>query len=134
VRRGFLLLSLLFYEGFAEDFGRKLIPMTTGATFSPTFTTMNYSYVPKYMRHQKKIESFIENNMDDLKVEVAQGEGEHLDTLESYFNPAYSKRWRVYLQEHFEEVFGGEKDMKSAEDVFYKINTITVEKFERKRI
>ena len=117
-----LALSFLLTNIFAKALDVKdIMAMSTGATMSPTFTTMNYTYEPPYLKKRKEIKNFINNNFETLKVEIAEGQGETLSTLASFYRINDLDKWKLHLQSHFKEVFISE----NSEDTFNYINEIT---------
>jgi len=102
----FLLLFILTINSSAKIDGiSDLIKTMLGITFMPTilplYTTIQHNAPRPYFKQKK----FIEDNFDDLKEEIAKGEGEHLDTLGGMFNLKDTNRWKLYLQTNFEEIY-----------------------------
>ena len=112
----FLLLFILTINSSAKIDGiSDLIKTTIGITFMPTilplYTTIQHNAPRPYFKQKK----FIEDNFDELKEEIAKGEGEHLDTLGGMFNLKDTERWKRYLQTNFEEIY---QEDKCQDDVF----------------
>ena len=112
----FLLLFILTINSSAKIDGiSDLIKTMLGITFMPTilplYTTIQHNAPRPYFKQKK----FIEDNFDELKEEIAKGEGEHLDTLGGMFNLKDTERWKLYLQTNFEEIY---QEDKCQDDVF----------------
>jgi len=75
-------------------------------TISPTIyiSGISKSKTPKEKKADRTIK-FIEDNLETLKVEIAEGEGETLDTLATFFTINNLTEWKSYLQEHYQQVF-----------------------------
>ena len=123
----FLLLFMLTINSSAKIHGiSDLIKTTIGITFMPTilplYTTIQHNAPRPYFKQKE----FIEDNFDELKEEIAKGEGEHLDTLGGMFNLKDMERWKLYLQTNFEEIYQNDKRQG---DVIQYILDITLNEF-----
>lgn len=61
-----------------------------------------------------RTEEFVAANMDALSSEIAQGRGEHLDTLVELLNVSDKKAFKVALQENYHKLYTS-KDAQSAD-------------------
>jgi len=122
-------LLILFYTNSlsAKVLGLKdILQMTTGTTLMPTilptYVTIQYN-APRPDAYRIK---FIKDNFDDLKEDIAKGEGEHLETLSQIYLVQKKDEWKLYLQTHFDEIYTDSKSKKESAKV---INDITYDKF-----
>ena len=123
----FLLFFVLTINSSAKINGiSDLIKTTLGITFMPTilplYSTVQYNAPHPYAKRRR----FMKDNFDELKEEIAKGEGEHLDTLGRLFNLKYIEKWKLYLQTNFEDIY--QKD-KSQDDIVNYISEITLNEF-----
>lgn len=61
-----------------------------------------------------RTEEFVAANMDALSQEIAQGRGEHLDTLVELLNVSDKEAFKVALQENYHKLYTS-KDAQSAD-------------------
>lgn len=59
----------------------------------------------KKEKRENEILSFIEKNLKSLKINVAKGEGETLNTLATFYKLDDVKAWKEYLQKHYQQMF-----------------------------
>jgi len=125
-----LIATLLTPSLFAHGQPDNPLGMTTMVTLAPTVYVSNASSHAKGARGQRKAEAqeFIENNRESLEVEVAQGEGEKLDTLATLYKVEDKKEWRSGLQENYEKIFYKKDEPKSSFEVTGEL-TLFVEKY-----
>jgi len=81
--------------------------MTSFATAIPTFGTYDMTTRTKTPAEKRKAKlmKFVDDNLEQLQVEIAKGEGETLDTYGSFYKIADMKAWRETLQESYEPIF-----------------------------
>jgi len=94
--------------------------MSTMVSVIPTVYVSNISSHSKTPTEKKeaKVQQFIEENRESLEVEVAQGEGEKLDTLATLYEVKEKSKWKNGLQENYEEIFYKKnKEQKSSLEV-----------------
>jgi len=98
-----ILSSSLFAHGQPDN----IFGMSTMVTVMPTVYVSNTSSKSKTPKEQKQAtaQQFIEENRESLEVEVAQGEGEKLDTLATLYEVKEKSKWKRGLQENYEEIF-----------------------------
>ena len=104
--------------------------ISTIVTIAPTvyISEMSKSKTAPKERKGKKTIKFIEDNLATLKVEVAKGEGETLDTLATFFTVSDVTAWKAYLQEHYRQVFFLNKP-RDAFGIYVYIDDITKRNF-----
>lgn len=61
-----------------------------------------------------RTQEFVASNMDALSQEIAQGRGEHLDTLVELLNVSNKEAFKVALQENYNKLYAS-KDAQSAD-------------------
>ena len=61
-----------------------------------------------------RTKEFVASNMDALSQEIAQGRGEHLDTLVELLNVSDKEAFKVALQENYNKLYAS-KDAQSAD-------------------
>ena len=61
-----------------------------------------------------RTQEFVASNMDALSQEIAQGRGEHLDTLVELLNVSDKEAFKVALQENYNKLYAS-KDAQSAD-------------------
>ena len=104
------------------------------STYAPT------DYSSHTLGLQKKVEkgyssetyTFVQNNREALQTEISQGEGEHLDTLASFYekmDEGYIKdkeKWKETLQKNYQNIFFIDNNLyASDEHVDYMLFNIT---------
>lgn len=101
-----LLLSFSLSRVSAHGMPDNPLGMTTFVTAIPTLLTYDASRekTPKEKR-KAKIMKFVDDNLEQLQVEIAKGEGETMDTFASFYKIADMKAWRETLQESYELIF-----------------------------
>ena len=93
----FLLTMFLFSSNLKEGFRTVTI-----------FTTTTQQTTALYMSTKKgnsKRLTFIKDNIDDIQIQIAQGEGEHLDTLAHLYAIEDVAMWKNDLQENYSKIF-----------------------------
>jgi len=97
------LSSSLFAHGQPDN----IFGMSTMVSILPTVYVSNTSSHSKTPREQKKAtaQKFIEENRESLEMEVAQGEGEKLDTLATLYDVKEKSQWKKSLQKNYKEIF-----------------------------
>ena len=104
-------------------------------TMSPTLSTVYVTGMSKSKKlspkaeKRERIKQFISDNFESLQVEVAEGEGETLETLATFYDLHALKSWKSFLQEHYQEVFFLNKP-KDSFGVYVYIDDITKRNFE----
>jgi len=48
---------------------------------------------------------FIKANYVQIQIDIANGDGEHLDTLASFYNIKDIPAWKAYLQKNYTSIF-----------------------------
>ena len=88
--------------------------MTTLLSMMPTVYVSNISSQSKTAKEKKEImaQKFIEENRESLEVEVAQGEGEKLDTLATLYGVEEKNKWKSELQDNYETIFYNQGEKK----------------------
>jgi hypothetical protein len=80
--------------------------MTSFVTAIPTFGTYEISRTKTSEEKRKaKLMKFVDENLEQLQIEAAKGEGETLDTFASFYKIADMKAWRETIQESYEPIF-----------------------------
>ena len=72
------------------------------------FTTTTQQTTALYMSTKKgnsKRLTFIKDNIDDIQIQIAQGDGEHLDTLAHLYAIEDIAIWKNDLQENYSKIF-----------------------------
>jgi hypothetical protein len=104
---------LLTLSGSAKVLGVKdFFQMTMGATLMPTilptYVTVQHAsphYEVPNRQRRIKVYDFIIHNFDELKEEIAQADGEHLDTVGSIYELDDTQKWKSFLQAHFDDIY-----------------------------
>jgi len=117
--------SSLFGHGQPDN----VFGMSTILTFVPTLyvTKVSRDKTPQEKK-RAEVQQFIEENRESLEVEVAQGEGEKVDTLATLYDVKEKASWKSSLQENYEKIFYKKDDTpKSSFEISGEL-TIFVEK------
>jgi len=103
----FLLMSLNCSFLLAHGIPDTPFGMTSFATAIPTFGSYDMTTRTKTPAEKRKAKlmKFVDDNLEQLQVEIAKGEGETLDTYGSFYKIADKKAWRETLQESYEPIF-----------------------------
>ena len=104
--------------------GWDLLASTTNGTsatqwFAITFGTSGYN---GGLIGMEETDKFIADNMDALAADIAQGDGEYVDTLSTMLNVSDSVAFKASLQNNFDEIFSS-SDV-SAKEVSNKIYSL----------
>ncbi|WP_295701364.1 DUF3015 family protein [Helicobacter mastomyrinus] len=94
-----------------------VLQATTNATFfNQTFgiTSGTSGCKSGKVAMDSRTEEFVAANMDALSQEIAQGRGEHLDTLVELLNVSDKEAFKVALQENYHKLYTS-KDAQSAD-------------------
>ena len=87
------------------------------STNSSDATKSSSEYDPKRDAEKRKVHKYIENNLEDLKIQIAQGDGEKLDTLSKFYPVVNLKSWKVLLQKNYASIFANNVNALSSETV-----------------
>jgi len=103
----FLLVSLNCSFLLAHGQPNTPLGMTSFATAIPTFGTYDMTTRTKTPAEKRKAKlmKFVDDNLEQLQIEIAKGEGETMDTFASFYQIADMKAWREMLQESYEMIF-----------------------------
>ena len=80
-------------------------------TMSPTISTVYVGGISKSKKlspkaeERERIEKFVADNFESLQIEIAEGDGETLDTLATFYDIKDLKAWKSYLQVNYQKVF-----------------------------
>jgi hypothetical protein len=102
------LIVLIFSCSVVSAHGQPESPigMTSFVTAIPTFATSEMSRAKTPQEKRKaKLMKFVDENLEQLQIEAAKGEGETLDTFASFYKIADMKAWRETVQESYEPIF-----------------------------
>ncbi len=101
-----LFLSFGFSTLLAHGQPDNPIGISSFVTSIPTFGTYGISRAKTPEEKKKaKLMKFVDDNLEELQIEIAKGEGENMDTFASFYNIADMKAWRETLQESYESIF-----------------------------
>ena len=108
-------ITALTVEPTVSISGEAPIDFTTDGSGSSSDATKSISnYNPKRDAEKRKLHNYIENNLEDLKVQIAQGDGEKLDTLSKFYPVVDLENWKVLLQKNYSSIFANNvKDLSS---------------------
>ena len=96
-----LLTSCMSISLFAHGQPDNILGMSTMVSVAPTVSiTDNKS---EEETKEAVAQKFINDNQETLQVEMAQGEGESLDTLATLYGIEDKEVWKSSLQEHYQE-------------------------------
>ena len=129
-RLSILLLMTLF--SYAErptppiEFFEMTTAVTVMPTILPTYVTVQYLHPLPGVRRRLKIEKFMNENFEVLKEEIAQGDGEYLDTLALLYEVEDATLWKKHLQSDFSEIY---EKSRSKEEIVDYIDTMTIKNF-----
>ena len=130
-----LLLSPLFSYAQQPVIPFEFLQMSTAITlmptFLPTYVTIKHYNPQHQLKNREEIERFINENFESLKIEIAKGEGEYLDTLAELYNLKDKPSWKSYLQHHFEEIYQKGKEKK---EVIIHLHEISYEAFNAPKV
>ena len=130
-----LFLMALFSYAEQPALPIEFFQMTTAVTIMPTilptYVTVQHLNPPPGVRRRQKIEKFMNENFDVLKEEIAQGEGEYLDTLALLYEVEDATLWKKHLQRDFSEIY---EKSRSKEEIVDYIDTMTIRKFKASKI
>ena len=89
---------------------------TNGSTGTQTFgiTSGTSGCKSGKIAMDSRTEEFVAANMDALSQEIAQGRGEHLDTLVELLNVADKDAFKIALQDNYNKLYAS-KDAQSAD-------------------
>ena len=129
-----LLMTLLSYAERPAppiEFFQMTTAVTVMPTILPTYVTVQYLHPLPGVKRRLKIEKFMNENFDVLKKEIAQGDGEYLDTLALLYEVEDATLWKKHLQRDFSEIY---EKSRSKEEVVDYIDTMTIRKFKASKI
>ncbi len=87
---------------------------TNGSTGTQTFGITSGTSGCKSGKMDSCTQEFVAANMDALSQEIAQGRGEHLDTLVELLNVADKDAFKIALQDNYNKLYAS-KDAQSAD-------------------
>lgn len=102
-------------------------------TSSPTLSTTAHLDKKKPKGYSSETFEFVKNNRETLQVQVAQGDGEALDTLASIYRKMDEKKyvkdidkWKKELQKNYDKIFYRDGVVGDDEYVDYMLFDITL--------
>ena len=111
-------ITALTVEPTVSISGEAPIDFTSDSTTSSSDATKSISeYDPKGEEEKRKVHKYIENNVEDLKVQIAQGDGEKLDTLSKFYPVVDLEKWKILLQKNYSSIFANDVKALSSETV-----------------
>jgi len=125
----FFLITLFTYAEqptLPIEFLEMTTVVTVMPTVLPTYVTIGHFNPPPDVKRRQKIKKFIIENFDFLKVQIAKGEGEHLDTLGLLYELENVNLWEKRLQSSFEDIYQAER---SEEEIYNYIDDMTHREF-----
>jgi len=104
--------------------------ITSFVTAIPSFYTYDVSRTKTPTEKRKaKLMKFVDDNLEQLQIDIAQGEGETLDTFGSFYKIADMNAWRETLQESYGVIFFIGKKAKPSGGVYAYLDMLS-RKFE----
>jgi len=125
----FFLITLFMYAeqpALPIEFLEMTTTVTVMPTVLPTYVTIAHFNPPPHVKRREEIKKFISENFEFLKVQIAKGEGEHLDTLGLLYELENVSLWKKRLQSSFEDIYQEER---SEEEIYTYIDDMTHREF-----
>ncbi len=96
------LVSQTFAVTTNGTFGNQTFGITSGTSNCEQYSTITYN---------KKVDTFVADNMDNLARDIARGQGEYLNTLAVLMEVPDLQRasFRSQLQTHFSDIYTSDK-------------------------
>jgi DUF3015 family protein len=96
------LVSQTFAVTTNGTFGNQTFGITSGTSNCEQYSTFTYN---------EKLNTFVADNMDNLARDIAQGQGEYLNTLALLMDVPDGKKgvFRSHMQAHFSDIYTSDK-------------------------
>ena len=120
-----IIILPFIYSSFLLSHGLEWWMVPFAITSSPSIYTSASLEKKKPHGYSSETFEFVRDNREELQIEVAQGEGELLDTLATFYDKMDKKyvpnreEWKAKLQKNYEKIFFIKGEPFSDEDVDY---------------